>query len=163
MEMDCLKEILSCKICQNRLKVPVVLPCGQTVCKNHIDETTNEFKCDLCCEIHKTQNIVMNKAISKALNDNIDRKIFGRKYENACNKVDKLEQSITEFNLVAKHKEEFVHNYFSLLKNKIDLNVEQFHLRFDEAIARVRSNIAKYEQEFNLGNYNWLFHNIELI
>lgn len=53
-----LSEILKCKICNNYLTEPCLLPCGKNVCKNHlIIETTEDnskfYKCKLCNHDHR--------------------------------------------------------------------------------------------------------------
>ena len=53
-------EIFTCKVCKKYLKNPVMLPCGEAICNQHVDLETPEneinysiYKCQICNENHK--------------------------------------------------------------------------------------------------------------
>ena len=48
---------------------PVALPCGSSLCKNHLDIDEEKFKCPFCFEEHPIPSI--KKAIIKMIDHNI--------------------------------------------------------------------------------------------
>ena len=57
--------------CEKYLKEPVTLPCGQTVCKEHLNDAEEKFKCQFCDYNHMKPekgfqvNIKMNSLLNK--------------------------------------------------------------------------------------------------
>lgn len=149
--METLKNLISCANCKNRLVDPVILPCGSTICSYHIENSKSHstFQCSICYAEHDIpkEGIIKNKAILNALTNNIDRQVFGNKYAHAQDNVQKLEQKLNDCKLVSNDKYGFVHEFFSKLRNKIDLNEERFRLLFDETNSKLRSNVDNYEKE----------------
>ena len=52
-------DIVTCNICKKYLKNPVLLPCGETICNQHVDlkksenaENYSVYKCQICKENH---------------------------------------------------------------------------------------------------------------
>ena len=51
-------DALMCATCKKMLKTPVILPCGHTICKHHVDEAaknneTRHIRCDICLEFYE--------------------------------------------------------------------------------------------------------------
>lgn len=150
MEAEIIKQLISCKMCENRLVDPIILPCGETICNHHVkDQESDLFKCVLCSDQHQvpSNGFAKNKQISRALENNIDRSTLGQAYCNACENTEKLGSALREYELVVSDKDSFIYEFFSTLRNKTDLNVEQFRSRFEEAVANHRQNIDLYEKE----------------
>ena len=121
-----LNEFIICKVCKKYLKDPVLLPCGENVCKQHVDlnEAENKskycnYKCELCKEIHQILSTgFSNKVLVKILKFNIHSYKDSIKVQKAVNKFDKV---IKELSLLCKDPANFIVDYFSASKSKIDL------------------------------------------
>jgi hypothetical protein len=53
-----LAKLFMCKICQAEISKPIILPCGQSICKKHLDTLFNgvdKFECSLCLNEHFKQ------------------------------------------------------------------------------------------------------------
>lgn len=75
--MDIIKDLVTCKLCAQRLVDPIVLPCGETVCSEHARPDAGYVKCTLCMKVHeipdKSGGFVRNKALARALEHGIDQ------------------------------------------------------------------------------------------
>lgn len=148
--MNTLKNLISCPLCNQRLSDPIFLPCGQTICKWHITVANGSlFECSICSQSHliPEHGFPKNVPIANALSECIDRQVFGDMYTKARENVSKLEETLRDCKKVCDDKKLFVHNFFSDIKNRIDLNEEQFRLFFNEANSNTRALVEKYEQE----------------
>ena len=65
-----LKEDFTCLICSRIYKNPFVLPCGDTICEEHLNEPqslkNNSIKCHSCEEVFEVKNNQMTRP-NKAL------------------------------------------------------------------------------------------------
>ena len=79
---DLVKSVFVCswKTCQKYLVDPVILPCGYTVCREHLKPINGDlskeniqFTCDICNKEHKTSInlIVINHSVSKIIQEDI--------------------------------------------------------------------------------------------
>lgn len=163
--METLKELISCANCKNRLVDPVFLPCGSTICNYHIENSKSHsiFQCSICSAEHDIpkDGFTRNKAISNALLNSIDRQVFGERYSHAQDNVQKLERKLNDCKLISDDKYAFVHDFFSTLRNKIDLNEERFRFLFDEANSKLRSKVDEYEKECYSNLENGEFTNFD--
>ena len=50
-QLEKINDLFNCKICKDVLVDPIILPCGETVCKAHTDEIS-KGKCMLCSGTH---------------------------------------------------------------------------------------------------------------
>lgn len=89
--MEIIKEMISCKLCHNRLVDPVVLPGGAAIYNEH-SGTGYEFKCTLCSNSHEIplNGFVKIESIAKGLEMNIDQTIFGDNYAGALENLSRL-------------------------------------------------------------------------
>jgi len=51
-DLEKINALFNCKLCHGVLEDPVILPCGETVCKVHTEEIS-KGKCMFCSDIHK--------------------------------------------------------------------------------------------------------------
>ena len=50
-KIDSVKRLFDCDLCSETLVEPITLPCGNSICKSHLEET-QEFSCELCGSEH---------------------------------------------------------------------------------------------------------------
>ena len=127
--MTSLKLELKCSFCSKVYKSPVVLPCGDTLCEQHLKEEnackTNSIKCQTCqkiFEINDNEMIRSNTAVKKL----VDYELYLSDDEKSMKKC--LEASLRNlFDLNEQLKELKIgfdfscHNHFQEIRRKIDL------------------------------------------
>lgn len=69
---------MNCIECKNLLEYPVILPCGESICKKHIHTDKTTFFCQVCCAEHSIpgDGFPANKALEKFL-------VIGKTYSDA--------------------------------------------------------------------------------
>jgi len=118
-----------CDQCSQRLVVPVVIPCGHSICKSHIDNqlanASNERKI-LICEICRDEHLIPKNGfvVNKRLNDllGID--------------LNSLEANMVKLDLLEKDAENYINDHFEDIKIKVAV-------RRDDLISK----IVKYSDE----------------
>jgi WD40 repeat protein len=129
--------------CKKYLRDPISLPCGETICKLHIDDTSTSFKCPVCDEDHiKPQvNMKMNSVLNKNLH------LTGQ-HKQVKESFDKLEKEINDFqksNLA--HPQLYIHDFFSEIRNKIDLHRDQMIENIQQRSEKLLNRLKLIEQE----------------
>ena len=82
--MPILCDAMKCSECENMLEKPVILPCGESVCRKHIPVVAKEggenpkFYCKVCDDSHHvpSDGFPANKALEKFFN-------MGKEYTEA--------------------------------------------------------------------------------
>ena len=139
-KIDQAKSLFDCSLCNKMMVDPITLVCGYTVCKSHLDkmrkDSTNKksFKCEICIKQHYVPNggFVINKHIQKALefkfHDFKPSPIF-----DECKQLIKETKEIADkVQAITDDPENFIYEYFSDLKRKVDLRREELKFKIDE-------------------------------
>ena len=160
------KEHLTCSYCNEIYKQPIALLCGDTICKQHIDElitnnSTNKFTCPLCNKESLNQNFVVNKLIQNLIESNlhkfeVDSK-FKKIYENLKTDIGNLEK-------ILKDPENIIYEEINELKRQVDLDREKLKSEIDSLANGLIQQLESYEKKFKaeykteigLQNYNGL-------
>ena len=157
------KEHLTCSYCNEIFKQPIALLCGDTICKQHIDEliSNNKFLCPLCNKENLNQNFVVNKLIQNLIekdlqNLEVDSK-FKKIYENLKAEIGNLEN-------ILKDPENIIYEEISELKRQVDLDREKLKSEIDDLADGLIQQLESYEKRFkaeykteiDLQNYNGL-------
>ena len=123
------KEVLTCGICKEIYKSPVILLCcSETVCKNHVDEMINKslnvFLCCLCSnEQQITKEIFLVDKKSQTL---IDKGLHKMEIDDVYKKgINELKKQLDEFEKLNNDSEMLIHEKFAEIKNQIDLDREK--------------------------------------
>lgn len=148
------KSLITCVICCAKFESPVILPCGDTICKKHLtdDEAFNKpkFICIFCDEEHKLPSgkancFPPNKAIEKLLEMNLDKLDLGKAHRNAKVSFGNLSSKLDVFVHLHNDPIFYINEYFSDLINKIDLSREQVLLKINDFYDKMISDL-KYNQ-----------------
>jgi uncharacterized UBP type Zn finger protein len=137
---------------------PITLVCGYTICKSHLDKMINDstnkknmFNCEMCNKEHYVPNggFVINKHIQKALefkfHDFKPSPIF-----DECKQIIKeTKESADKVQTISNDPENFIYEYFSDLKRKVDLRREELKLKIDEYSDQLVQSIeATYARNY---------------
>ena len=145
-EEDRMKRLIICKLCHETLEGPIILPCGKTICSKHLLNETNNFKCNLCENSHdKTlDKFPVNQTVNELLqicDEYVDLNSInlGKEYNLAKEKLKHLNDLINESELLIKDPAFYINDYFSKLRNEVDLSKDQ----------KIQDIVQKHEEIIN--------------
>ena len=152
MKVELVVDSITCKICNKFFNNPVVLPCINTVCNEHVikDQVENKIACYFCKEQHEIpeSGLKKNKLASDLIESNIylnnQEKEIKDKLMDARNE---LSNSLEEMLRKEKETDLFISDYFSSIKNKIDLNREVLKAKIDEIAEGLIKASNGYEED----------------
>jgi len=125
-QLEKISDIFNCKICKDVLVDPILLPCGETICKAHTDEISKD-KCMFCSEIHKTpkNGFLENKIVKNQLNLKVNRISLNFSQFNDYNKIiQDLNKNLKEIESIRTDPENYISEYFGELTRQVDLRRE---------------------------------------
>ena len=158
--MQKLKSNLTCSYCSKIYKDPVELPCGDLICKEHLNEKEvvqkNKIKCQECKQEFEVKGIEFN--LSKAIQKQIDNKLYLNDDEIALKQ--KIEVSIKvfyqmydTFTLNKTKLDLDCHEHFQELRFQLDIHREKLKEKIDEIymeiIEKTKENEASYLKKLN--------------
>lgn len=166
LKIEKIKRFLDCDLCQKLLVNPVLLPCGNTICKVHVAELLerrtkqkNSFICELCQEEHLVpeNGFAVNKRIKSALEDELNKIDVNMSSFNECKAaIKEVERTISLFESKTKDSENFLYDYFEELKRKVYLRSEEVKAKVDkhtdcliEAIENSKKDCTKISKQAN--------------
>jgi WD40 repeat protein len=145
----CICELEECRLYLNN---PIMLPCGSTICQNHVDQNEKEkHKCSICQEDHPIpeNGFPLNKAIIKIIANGCHLKHSHRNILDSIQRFDdfvKLHESFDSFNLI--------YNFFSNLRNQVDLHRDQLTEKINEKSDKILSELKIQEEIFKKNAQN---------
>jgi len=141
--LDGIKALFDCKLCKNVLVDPILLPCGETVCKAHTDEIS-KGKCTFCSEFHKAPQygFPSNKIVKNLLEKRVNNINLKFSQFNDCNKIiQHLNKNLKEIETIQKDPENYISEYFGELTRQVDLRretlIEDINKYSDELIQKI--------------------------
>jgi hypothetical protein len=143
--MDKISEIITCKVCNKYFSNPVLLPCLKSVCQDHIiiESNCQIFKCKFCNKNHVSNDgFNLNKELIDLINLNLH---LDENTISAKSVLDNLENVNKDIDLITKDPEDFVFNYFSEEKNKIDLKRETLFATINDISDKMINKIQQME------------------
>ena len=145
-----LEKMLTCKYCNKIYSEPITLACGDSLCKEHIQELlsiddTYFLICPFCNIKSSNQNFIVSKTIQDLLD------IQAHKF-----KIDpRLEQTFTNFKteirnleLILNEPENFIYEEINELKRQVDLDREKAKAEIDELADDLIQQLKTYEEQF---------------
>ena len=146
-----IKEELSCKYCNEIFNNPIALPCGDSICKHHIDElisnrSSNTFLCPLCNEENCSNlKFKVNKLIQRLIKRELHEFRLNPKYENS---LKSLKTEIENLETILKDPENYIFEEISELKRQVDLDRERLKNEIDDSANDLIKQLESYEKKF---------------
>jgi WD40 repeat protein len=138
-------EDIICDKCQLILESPVTLPCGNTLCKVHLEGFNEKFKCSFCDREHLIDDqdgFAINKKMIKIINNYIN---FDRLRKETIESLNNLNELINEYESI--NPDDFVYEYFRDLRNKVDLHREELKKEVDDKSDELIEQLNEKEQK----------------
>ncbi len=145
-QLEKIKDLFNCKICEDVLVDPIILPCGETVCKAHTEEISKD-KCMFCSGTQMApKEGFLENMFAKNLLENKIHLNFSQFDE--YNKIfQDLNRNLKEIELIRNDPVNYIAEYFGELTRQVDLRretlIEDIHKYSDELVQ----NIEKLKQD----------------
>ena len=142
--MDC--HSLKCQFneCGSILEKPVALPCGHTLCLEHLNANETKFKCFLCNEEHliPKNGFRVNKTIEQIV----------ERYHQSDPMRKRIKASFDELNESFKEYEDidldvYVYDYFADIRNKVDLHRDELIKVIVERSEEILKQLKEKEEK----------------
>lgn len=136
--MEIIREALKCSICRLILSEPVVLPCGEFICHEHVvNNIENHVFCVECDTNHEYTlencSFPRVRALEKILATQIDKFDFGKRYSRAYKSCKKLEQALFDFEKLLADPYNHIYEVVNELRNEVEIKRENMKLLLTEA------------------------------
>ncbi len=150
LRLDTFQSLFHCPLCSRLLVDPIVLPCGETVCKLHIQDKDLD-KCPLCSEQHLLPkngfpaNKVLNNLLEIQLNTlNMDKVSY---FKDCKNMIQKLKANLEEIEVIQSNPTAFIAQVFDRLKRQVYRRRDEITLQIDECSNAIIEEVEKYHKE----------------
>jgi hypothetical protein len=147
MELTAIDDAIKCPICLSKYSKPITLPCGDTICMEHLANQSwtidKKFKCDVCNNMHilPDEGFPINKTIEKMLQINLDKLDRGESWKNAKLAFDLLNLKFKSFEVIKNDPDFYIDEYFAEITNKIDIRREEVKLEVDNHFDKLLNYI----------------------
>lgn len=137
---------LNCTICLNKLKTPVLLPCGHSICKHH-QENERQVTCKQCNETHKVppKGFTQNKSLEYLIERDIESMAKGEEYISAMKMFSSFNEIYDELKRIKSDPKLAIHDEISAMKAKVDLRREELKLRIDQEAIGIIGELDECE------------------
>jgi len=148
LKLEVFQTLFECQFCFQKLNNPVVLPCGNTVCKIHLNILTKST-CQFCNQTHHQSSSAFppNLALEKMLTIELNKLTFNTKFTKCQNYINDLQKNCQEINLIQKDPSIFVYEYFEDLKREVDIRREDLKFQLDTYSNNLINEITQYQEE----------------
>lgn len=151
--MERIRRMIRCKKCNNVLNLPIVLPCGTTVCQKHVYEEKNKvFTCVGCENDHviPENGFSPNLTIQEIIDARLDELDPGEDYNQAMKSCKQLESIIDEIELLKRDPRFYIDETIADLKRKIDLKREILKKEIDDEANKLILDLENHKKTCEL-------------
>ena len=132
------------KDCELIYENPITLPCGNSMCKSHLDQYNYNFKCYFCNDEHEIpeNGFSINKTIIKMIDSIIESNPIRKKINES---FEKINESISEYENL--HPDVYIYEYFEDIRLKVDLHREELKKEIDEKSDEIIKKLKDKEEK----------------
>jgi len=142
-KLEKINDLFNCKVCKGVLVDPILLPCGETVCKAHTDEISKD-KCMLCSGTHliPLEGFLENRIVKDLLENRANEiNLNFSKFKEYKKIIQDLNENLSEIETIQKDPENYLSEYFGELTRQVDLRrvtvIRDIHKYSDELIQKI--------------------------
>jgi WD40 repeat protein len=151
MEKICICDLNTCKM---YLDNPVILPCGKTICQNHLQSIKKKFKCDACTDsqphLIPKSGFPKNEAIQRVINLNYH---LDGLHREAKLKLNEFESKISNYEKTKNiDSDEYISSYFQNLEEKITTHRNEFINEINKKANDLLIQLSNYKSECEKGH-----------
>jgi WD40 repeat protein len=152
---DHVKEAFVCKYegCNKFFEDPVIIDCGVTVCRVHVDDLLSKeniindsFKCKICKEQHLVprEGFIFNRNMRIALSGDSHLTEEQREVRKT---VKEFEDTLSKINNIINEPADYLDDYVKELRRKNDLQREELKEKIDNIALDMIDKIDQFEDE----------------
>ncbi|CAF0989769.1 unnamed protein product [Brachionus calyciflorus] len=148
-----LDNLFNCKICLKPLTESVILPCGESICDEHVSSSEDQKLYCPCCNLdHQIPDsgFIPNKLVNSLIKSNIRKFNFGEEYKQAIHSYFLFQKSIEEIDQLVSDPFGYICKFFGRLRHKIDLKREQIKLENDNFVDKLIKDLSDFENSPNI-------------
>lgn len=155
-KVEKVKSLFDCDLCHKTLVDPITVPCGNSVCKRHIDvslenEPNRTFlECEICHVEHTIpkEGFMVNKRIQKCLNIQLNTLKLLPVYDECKEVIRIAKENVAKIEKLEANAESYIYEYFEDIKRQVDLRRENLKAKIDkysdETIQSIESSQLSY-------------------
>jgi hypothetical protein len=169
-KVDEVKASFDCDLCNKLLIDPIVLPCGNCICKAHLNELltniskeTGTFICCICKDEHQIpkNGFIIQKKLQNLIKLELNLLEPSPLYEECKKEIEEAKEKVVKIEQLKKDPESYIYDYFEDIKRQVDIRREDLKLKIDtysdeiiKSIDNTQVNLVKLSKEVNLMNTN---------
>ena len=145
-----IKEKLTCKYCNQVYNEPITLPCGHSLCKQHIQDLLSiddidTFFWPFCNEQISNQTFKVNETIQGLLDIEAHKFTIDPK----CTRVfTDFKTEIRNLETILNEPENFIYEEINKLKRQVDLDREKAKADIDQLVDDLIEQLETFEKQF---------------
>ena len=154
MKIEKINNLFNCSFCNELFKVPILLPCGETICQKDLDVLKSShndsiINCCFCDKQHHRppDDFPIIKRIVDLIELGNDRINFGKTFEHGKNLLKDLDRTIKECEFINSEPSYYIYTYLHELKNQCDIRRENLKLEIDNHFDQILNEIEMYRIE----------------
>jgi IS1 family transposase len=151
-----MKDLLNCPHCKKRFSLPMVLPCGNSICRVCLDSLVIQnqankgmFACPICNLTHEEPagGFPLNLTIIKILERQQKEFYRGAKAEKLKSYLKNIQIEINDSIYLLDNAVEKIKNYFNYLDQHLILQTESTVKMIEKYSENLRNEIKRHERE----------------
>jgi hypothetical protein len=152
-QADAINSILICKICDNKMVDPRLLPCGMSVCHRCVDiladTDKNRIKCQNCGKIHEIPDggFYINQLAQEMLKFEAKEVLQSNQIEEFKTLLDTLNVTKQSIQSTLESGDAKIRDHCDKARNDMQLAIEQAHAKLNEFHKDFMDEIDNHEKE----------------
>lgn len=155
MKIDQINSVFHCNYCKQLFQNPVILPCGEVICRHDLNELTTKTSngkfiiCFFCKKTHQRpkEDFPADRRIVRLMELEVDKLNFGETFEYGKTLLKELEETIEEFESINNNPSNYVNNYFTKLKNQCEVRREKLKSKIDHHYDKLLHDVEKHKTD----------------
>ena len=149
-KLDKIKCLFNCNKCQDILEEPITLPCGNTVCKKHLQEllnVENVIVCSLCQKKHivPEDGFLINKIIQHGLEIELNKLKLNPIFDSCKKALGDTKESAANVQKIRDNQEIYIKQYFDGIREQVESRQNSLKDQIDKYSAEIKQSIEKSE------------------
>ena len=159
------KKFFDCDLCHQALVDPISFPCGNNVCKDHLDKLLKNvskekcfFQCEICQEEHfiPKSGFKVDKRLQRGLEIQFNTLKLTPIFDECKAVIKTVHEKVAKIEMLEKNSEVYIYDYFEDIKRKVDIRREDLKMKIDkysdeviQSIEGTQVNYIKISKQVN--------------
>ena len=164
-KVEKIKNFFDCDLCHKVLVDPISTPCGNNVCKGHLDNLLKNvskeksfFRCEICQEEHfiPKSGFKANKRLQNGLEIQFNTLKLTPIFDQCKEAIKKGHEKVAKIEMLERNSECYIYEYFEDIKREVDTRREGLKMKIDkysdeviQSIECTQANYIKISKQVN--------------